>query len=306
MLTRQTMGGVYALPPTPFTAAGEFDEDAMRHNVRVLASAGVDAVVTTGSNGEFHTMPSDMLKRVIVALVDECPDNVMAVAGCSAVHTEEAIARTRFAMEAGADAAMNVSPYYVGLTDRELVTFWKDLSQACPDIGLIVYNNPSTSQLHPPHIMAELQKLPNMCGSKEGHNNFDVFKENLEQTDLAIMTATELTWFVPAMMMGSRGIFSMAAAHFPHFVVKLLRTCREGQWDEARTMERRLCEATEALTRHESLAGLNGIARFKARCNATGLLRCGVNRKPIISATDEQQAQLTEYCQLEFMDLIAP
>ena len=306
MLTRQTMGGVYALPPTPFTKSGEFDEDALRHNVRALAAAGADAVVTTGSNGEFHTMPFEMLKELIVAQVDETPDGVKAIVGCSAVNTEEAIERTRFAMEAGADAVMNVSPYYVGLTDPELLQFWIDVAEACPDIGIIIYNNPSTAQIHRTHILKQLQKLPNLCGTKEGHNDFDLFKELMEETDLAIMTATELTWFVPGMMLGTKGIFSMAAAHFPHFVVKLYNTCKEGRWDEALKMEKRLREGTEGLSGHPSMGSLNGIARFKARCNATGILRCGKNRKPLISASDDQQAELTEYAQKEFADLITP
>jgi dihydrodipicolinate synthase/N-acetylneuraminate lyase len=128
----------------------------------------------------------------------------------------------------------------------------------------------------------------------------------MEETDLAIMTATELTWFVPAMMLGTKGIFSMAAAHFPHFVIKLYNTCKEGRWEEALKLEKRLSVATEALTGHSSMNGLHGIARFKARCNAAGLLRCGKNRKPMISATDEAQAELTEYCQKEFADMLTP
>ena len=98
----------------------------------------------------------------------------------------------------------------------------------------------------------------------------------------------------------------MAAAHFPHFVIKLYNTCKEQKWEEALKMEKRLSFATEALSGHSSMGDLNGIARFKARCNATGLLKCGKNRKPLISASDEQQAELTEFCQKEFADMLVP
>ena len=65
MLTRKTMSGVYVLPPTPFDAKRRFDEERMRSNVRRLCEAGVDAVVTTGSVGEFHTIRWEDHKKLI-------------------------------------------------------------------------------------------------------------------------------------------------------------------------------------------------------------------------------------------------
>jgi len=300
------MGGLYALPPTPFTKSGEFDEDAMRHNCKALIAAEVDAITITGSNGEFHTMTWDMLKKVIEVFVDECRGKVTAIAGCSAVNTEEAIMRTRYAMEIGADAVMNVSPYYITFTDPELVTFWKDLSEACPDIGIVVYNNPGTSQLHTEPIYAELKKLPNFCGSKEGHNDFDMLTQLLRDDSVAYMTATDLTWFVSSMRLGGRGIFSMASAVFPEYLVKLYRTCVAGKWDEAVKMERRLHDAYSGMAGHPELAGLNMMCRFKAMCTAGSKLKCGKSRKPLLTASDEQQAALNEYTRSECADLISP
>ncbi|HIJ65981.1 MAG TPA: dihydrodipicolinate synthase family protein [Candidatus Hydrogenedentes bacterium] len=304
MLTRETMRGLYALPPTPFTPDGEFDEDSFRQNVRTLVEAGVDAVVTTGSNGEFHTMRWEMLERLIPALVEETPDHVMAVAGCSAVHTEEAIRRTRFAMECGADAVMNVSPFYIELTQRELIGFWQELSGACPDIGIIVYNNVKTAQLHDIPVFKALAKLPNICGSKEGHTNYTLMMDLMHETDLAHMTSTELDWFVSTMHMGAKGVFSMSASIFPRYMVKLMNTCKEGRWDDAIRMQRWLRIAWDSLRDHPALEGYHMIAKFKAFVNAAGHLKCGKNRKPFISVTDEHQAALTEYCQRELADLV--
>jgi len=303
------MGGLYALPPTPFTPKGEFDEDSFRHNMRALIAAGVDGITITGSNGEFHTMTWEMLKEVIRVFVEECKGKVTAIAGCSAVHTEDAIMRTRFAMEQGADAVMNVSPYYIDLTHDELVTFWRDLSAACPDIGIVVYNNPGTAQLHTLPVYRELAKLPNMCGSKEGHNNFDLLTELLRDADhtgLAYMTATEHTWFVPSMQLGGRGIFSMAASVFPHHLVKLYKACKEKRWGDALKMQWRLKEAYGSMASQPYMRSYNMMARFKAMCTAGGSLRCGKSRKPLITVTDEHQAMLNEYTRKECADLMRP
>jgi len=309
MLTREKMGGLYALPPTPFTPSGEFDEDAFRGNCKALIAAGVDAITITGSNGEFHTMPWEMLKDVIRALVDECKGKVTAIAGCSAVNTEDAILRTTFAMEAGADAVMNVSPYYINLTQPELITFWKDLSAACPDIGIVIYNNPGTAQLHTLPVYKELAKLPNLCGSKEGHGDYDLLTDLLRdgrESGLAYMTATEHTWFVSSLQLGGRGIFSMAASVFPHYLVKMYKTCKEGKWEEALRMQWRLKDAYGSMASHPALGGYNMMARFKAMCTAGGSLKCGKSRKPLITVTDEHQAELNEFTKKNCADLMKP
>ena len=305
MLTRETMRGLYALPPTPFTGTGEFDEDSFRTNCRALIEVGVDAITTSGTCGEFHSMPWEMLQEVIRALVDECKGKVPAIAGCSGVHTEDAIKRTRFAMEQGADAVMNVSPYYINLTERELVGFWTDLSEACPDIGLIVYNFHGV-QLHRVPVFKELARLPNMCGSKEAHYDYGLLMELLRASDLAHLHATELIWFVSSMQMGSKGIYSMSASTFPRYMVKLYRACTEKRWDEAKRMEWRLKDAHESMAHHPCLEGYHGIVMYKAMCTACSGLNWGKSRKPFISISDEHQAELTEFARRECADLMNP
>jgi 4-hydroxy-tetrahydrodipicolinate synthase len=101
------MKGVYVLPPTPFKKDGSFDEENLRENVRKLAEAGVDAVITTGSVGEFHTITWEDHKRLIKALSEATKENgIKGVAGCSGVNTDEAIKKVKFAEECGADAIM--------------------------------------------------------------------------------------------------------------------------------------------------------------------------------------------------------
>lgn len=308
MLTRAKMKGLYAIPPTPFTKAGEFDEEAFRNNCRAHIEAGVDAIVITGSNGEFHTMPWDMLKRMFEVFAEETRDKVTSVAGASAVNTEDAIIRTRYAQDLGIDAVMNVSPYYIDLTREELVGFWRDLSAACPNIGLIIYNNPGTAQMHPPDLLEQLaEELPNFVGTKEGHGEWDhllaVFRDS-RKSDVSYMTATDLTWWVTAMQAGSKGIFSMASSVFPKFCVKLQKACESGDWETAWQMQWRLRDAYQGMASADCLKGYNMMARFKAMCNAGGVLRCGKNRKPLISVSDADQEKLNAWANKHCGDIM--
>lgn len=305
MLTRETMRGVYVLVPTPFGKNGEFDEESFRENVRKLCKVGMHAIVTTGGQGEFHTITWEDHKRLIKALAEETEESgTMAVAGCSGVSTDEAIQKTKYAEACGVDAVMNVSPYYVKLTHRELVRFWWDLAQACPNVGLIVYNNAGTSQLHGLEVFREIVRIPTICGSKEGHYDFSLWYRLHRETNLAHLTPQEQTWFVPTMKLGAKGVFSMTAAMCPEFILKLYESCKAGDWDKATEMQFKLHDMWRTLDGLEILKGYHAIPRFKAIVNAFGFLRCGITRRPFIPVPDDIQERLTEFVQKEFADVM--
>ena len=303
MLTRDTMGGVYVLPPTPLDDNRRFDEEKMRNNVRRLCEAGVDAIVTTGSVGEFHTITWEDHKRLIEVLVDEVTGKTKAVPGCSGVNTEEAIMKVKFAQDCGADAVMNVSPYYVNINDRELIGYWTDLAEACPDIGLTVYNNPHTAQLHTVEIFKELAKIPSMCGSKEV-TTIKLQLDIMRYTDLTPMTATELDYYVPTMKLGAKGIFSMSASMFPRFIVDIYKTCKEGRWDEAQKMQYKLRDVWDFLNSLKFGERWGSIPRFKATVNAFGVLDCGITGKPLIPVPKDIQDKYRQEIEKKFPELI--
>src|SRR5438477_4261560 len=107
MLTRETMKGLYVLTITPFDSDGKLDEDAYRENVRKLLAVGVDGIVTSGTNGEFHTTSDEERVRIARIVVEETRGKAAAIIGASGVNTAESIARTRAARDTGADAVMN-------------------------------------------------------------------------------------------------------------------------------------------------------------------------------------------------------
>jgi len=303
MLTRKRMGGIYVLPPTPFDAKRRFDEERMRRNVRSLCEAGVDAIVTTGSVGEFHTIRWEDHRKLIEVLVDEVTGKTKAIPGCSGVNTEEAIMKVKHAQDCGADAVMNVSPYYVNLTDTELCGYWRDLAEACPDIGLIVYNNPHTAQLHTVEIFKELAKIRSMCGSKE-ITTIKLQLDIMRHTDLTPMTATELDYYVPTMRLGAKGLFSMSASMFPRFILRIYRLCKQGKWDEAMKMQHKLRDVWDFLDGLPFGRAYAPIPRFKCYVNAFGVLDCGITAKPFIPVPEDIQAKYREEVRARFPELI--
>ncbi len=280
MLTRNTMGGVYALVPTPFTESGDFDEEAFRENTRRLCDVGVHGIATTGTFGEFHTIPWVDHQRLIKALVEEAKGDVKTIIGCSAENTDEAIKKMKFAQDCGADAVMNVPPYYERLTKDECVKYFKDIAEACPEIGVVVYNNPHTAKiLVDADMFKEIAEASNICGSKEISRDFSHLIRILRATNLAHMHVDSL--FVPMMMWGGKGVFSLAPILTrPKLVIAAYEACLRKDWNKAIELQNEINDFSAFCW--QFFQGYSWIGVTKVVVNAFGLVNAGYPRRPFI------------------------
>ncbi|MFX0096031.1 MAG: dihydrodipicolinate synthase family protein [Candidatus Hodarchaeota archaeon] len=288
MLTRNEMHGVYVLAPTPFKRSGEFDEASFRENVRRYCEVGVHGIATTGTLGEFHSIPWMDHKRLIQALVEEIKGGVVSVAGCSGINTDEAIMKTRFAQDCGVDAVMNVIPFYTKLTRKECVQYWRDLANECPEVGLIVYNNPITTNfLVDAEIFQEISSIPNICGSKEiiGYTPLATFSHWLSiayATDLAYMACDPM--LVPTMMWNGKGTFSEYLPLNPTLILETYRACERKDWDNAQKLHFQLVEQRNyVLNAFEYYnPNYNWFCALKAAINAFGFINAGYPHRPYL------------------------
>ena len=134
--------GTYVAMVTPFTKEGTLDEEGFRSNINYLIDKGVNGLVGAGTTGESATMTHEEHHRVIEVLVDEINGRVDAVAGTGSNATSEALSLTEFAYDAGADAALLITPYYNKPQQHSLVNHYRTIAETC-DIPLIAYNVPS-------------------------------------------------------------------------------------------------------------------------------------------------------------------
>ena len=104
--------GTYVAMLTPFTKEGTFDEEGFRSNINYLIDQGVNGLVGAGTTGESATMDHKEHHKVIDVLVDEVDGRVETIAGTGSNSTSEALSLTKFAYDAGADAALLITPYY--------------------------------------------------------------------------------------------------------------------------------------------------------------------------------------------------
>jgi 4-hydroxy-tetrahydrodipicolinate synthase len=292
MLTRETMRGLYVLTITPFDSQNRLDEDAYRENVRFLVGLGVDGIITTGTNGEFHTTTDDERARIARLVAEETKGRAVSVVGASGVNTAEAIARTRSARDAGADAVMNVIPYYHILSKAEAYQYFEDLHAACPDIGIIVYNNPMTTQvLLNDNDFLRIEQVPTVCGTKMTGADLWMYLNCLRRTHIRHFPLEQL-WGI-SQTVGGNGVMASFIYAFPHYMMRWWKAISCGQGANALAMQHEVNAILQDLVLPLIIAeGYNEIAATKAVVDAAGFLKAGAPRKPFRPVPAERIEQL--------------
>ena len=107
------LGGVIPALVTPFTDDGKnIDEERSRRLIRHVMSLGVTGLVPCGTTGEFQNLSEQERRRVVEIAIDEAKGRIPVIAGTGASGTDLAIEKTTHAKDAGADAAIIVTPYF--------------------------------------------------------------------------------------------------------------------------------------------------------------------------------------------------
>ncbi|NKB57798.1 MAG: 4-hydroxy-tetrahydrodipicolinate synthase [Alphaproteobacteria bacterium] len=146
---------------------GAIDEDGFQSFVDWQINEGTHGLVPTGTTGESPTLDHKEHKRVVELCIEATKGRVPIIAGTGSNSTAEAIELTQHAKDAGADAALVVTPYYNKPTQEGLYMHYKMIVDAV-DLPVIIYNIPGRSVVDMSvETMARLAKLPNIVGVKD-------------------------------------------------------------------------------------------------------------------------------------------
>ena len=158
---------------TPFRS-GKVDEKALKELVEFQIKNGTTALVPCGTTGESATLSYEEHDRVIELAVQFAGGRIPVIAGTGANSTEEAIMLTKHARKAGAEASLQVSPYYNRPTQKGLYLHFKAIAEAV-DIPLILYNIASRTGVNiEPETFAKLaQDCKNIIGVKEASGSLN-------------------------------------------------------------------------------------------------------------------------------------
>lgn len=156
---------------TPMQADGSLDLKAFTDFVEWQITEGTQGLIPVGTTGESPTLTHTEHNQVVEACIAAAKGRVPVIAGTGSNSTAEAIGLTRHAKEAGADAALVVTPYYNKPTQEGLYRHYMAIADAVA-LPIIIYNIPGRSIVDMSvETMARLAKHPNIVGVKDATAN---------------------------------------------------------------------------------------------------------------------------------------
>jgi 4-hydroxy-tetrahydrodipicolinate synthase len=226
------MQGIITATPTPFTPAGELDEECLRRLIEDFVAAGVHGISVGGSQGEFYALDRAERIRLIEVAVEAVRGRVPVYAGTGATSTREAIALTQAAQTAGADVAMVITPYFIAPSPAELLSYYRAVAGATSLPVLIYTNPPRTGVTISPDLWRDLAGIPNVAGIKDSSGDLSLVLGYLA-TEGAVFCGRDTLAFA-MLAHGAAGAISPAACVFPQLMVRMYEQYRTGQVDAAR------------------------------------------------------------------------
>ncbi len=270
--------GVITAMATPFEEGGAVDESAARRLATHLVEHGSHGLVVAGSTGEAATLDDTEHISLLRAVVDEVGDRATIVCGTGTNDTRHSIELTKAAAEAGAEAALVVTPYYNKPNPAGILAHYEAIAAAVPGLPIIAYNIPSRVVVNmPPPLLREVAAIDGVVGLKQANN------DELQLIDGLAVLAGNDDAFLSTLEIGGAGGILVAS----HLVGPQMREI----WDAAQAGDlERAREIDEGLRPlYEALAVTTNPIPVKAALEMAGLIPSDALRLPLVPADEGQR-----------------
>jgi len=233
---------------TPMQNDGALDEAALERLVEFHIAQGTDAIVAVGTTGESATLDHQEHCHVMRRVVEIANQRVTVMGGCGANSTREAEQLTRFAMEAGCEAALLVTPYYNKPTQEGLYQHFRYLAESVP-IPQILYNVPGRTGCDLlPETVDRLAGIANIVGIKEAYGSLERAEELIERCgDRIDIYCGEDVRNLALMNAGAKGCVSVTANVAPNLMHRMCAAVLANDPSEAEALDARMAALHNAL-----------------------------------------------------------
>jgi 4-hydroxy-tetrahydrodipicolinate synthase len=223
---------------TPFLD-GEVDYARLREQVEFHVAAGTRCIVPVGTTGESPTLSHDEHDRVITEVIQCVAGRAKVMAGTGSNSTAEALRLTRRAADEGADASLQVAPYYNKPTQEGLYQHFKVIAE---DVGIpvCVYNIPGrTGKEIEVSTIQRLSEVPGITMVKEATGKLDQCSAIVGTTDLTVLCGDD-SLTLPMMSVGAEGVISVVGNLIPAAMIELVQAAAKGDFATAQQLHHRL------------------------------------------------------------------
>lgn len=277
------------VPPlvTPFRPDGSLDLPAFEANLDFLKGFDLSGFLVLGSNGEAAGL-EEAEKLDLVAVARRSLPGRFLLVGTGVESTRGTVALTRRAADAGADAALVLTPHYYRsrMTEEALRRHYEAVADASP-IPVYLYSVPAfTGLVWPPDLAGGLADHPRIAGIKESSGDLSLLARIVSTVPPTFAVACgSAPVLYPALCVGAAGGVVAVANCVPRVAAVLFAAFRAGDHERARRLQEALTPLAVAVTATWGVAGL------KAAMDLVGL-RGGAVRSPLLPVGDAVREQL--------------
>ena len=232
--------GTYTAIATPFNH-GPVDYAALRALIERQINAGLDGIVPVGTTGESPTLDYEEHIQVIAKSVEFAQRKIKVIAGTGGNSTAEAIHLTQAAEQAGADASLQVAPYYNKPTQEGLFQHFRAVARATK-LPLVLYSIPGRCgvEIAVETVRRRAAECPSILAIKEAGGNAD----RVSQLRAALgprftILSGDDSLTLPFMAVGAQGVISVASNIIPGEVARMVRAFAAGNLPEAQQLHHR-------------------------------------------------------------------
>lgn len=279
--------GVIPAVTTPFGEDGAIDFDGFAANIRRLMGAGSTGVVSVGCTGEFWSLSMKEREALYKATAAAVGPDGAKIVGAASIIAPEVIEQAHAAKEAGCDAALVLPPFFVHLTEAEIIAHFEAVDRDCP-LPIVLYNIPGNAgNALTPSIVSRLADLDNVVAIKESSGDWLNFHETLGRVKdrIRVFCGPSSTLGVNSILAGADGLIDC----FPNVwggAIDMWDLTHQGHLEEAWRLQRQGIALTE-------LFSSNGYTLYpatKAAMDHLGVPGGGVPRPPLRPITGRSLA----------------
>ena len=235
---------------TPFDRKGGVDEEVFSKLVRRQIAGGVRLLVPCGTTGESATMTKEEVGRVIQFTIEAARESgARVIAGAGSNSTAHAIEYSRMAKDLGADAVLQVAPYYNKPTQNGLYAHFRAIAEAIHPLPVVLYNVPgrTSSNITAETVLRLAHDVENIVAVKEASGNFSQIMEILKErpAHFRVLSGDDAVTLA-LVALGADGIISVVSNEAPRLMTEMVELALGGEWDKARAAHYHLLPLMEA------------------------------------------------------------
>ncbi|MEC7885229.1 MAG: 4-hydroxy-tetrahydrodipicolinate synthase [Pseudomonadota bacterium] len=219
---------------TPMLKGGEVDYEAYERLINFHLKNQTDALVPVGTTGESATLDHKEHCEVLKFVVEKVGGKLPVIAGTGANSTSEAIILTKYALEAGADACLLVTPYYNKPSQEGLYQHYKLVAKEV-QIPIVLYNVPGRTACDMlPSTVKRFLDIDNIVGIKEAIGDLKRIEQLLDVCNdkISIISGDDPT-AMETILLGGKGVITVTGNIAPTYMHQMCEAALKGNREEA-------------------------------------------------------------------------